>query len=311
MKKILSLDGGGIRGIIPAIILSEIEKNTEKNICDMFDLIAGTSTGGILALGLTVPGSRKKPKFSAEDLIGIYQNDGRKIFSRSFWKGVSSIGGWSDELYDHEPLENVLDNYFGNRQLKSALTNVLISSYELVSRRPFFFKSWRSDYNSVQMKKIGRATSAAPTFFEPVRLEHKNMTYILVDGGVFVNNPAVSAFAEAKRIFPGEKVVVVSLGTGQLTRPLPYEEVKDWGKLEWVKPVIDVVLDGVSDAVDYQLDKILGDHFYRFQTELDIANDDMDNASRANIEALKHEAKQILNKKENRQKLKKLYELLT
>lgn len=311
MKKILSLDGGGIRGIIPAILLSEIEDKTGKAISELFDLIAGTSTGGILALGLTVPGSGNKPAYTAEKLIDIYEKDGRKIFDMSFWQGVSSVWGWSDELYDHDSLEDVLDKYFGNKQLGSARTRVLVSSYELVERRPFFFKSWRKEYKSIQMKKVGRATSAAPTFFEPYNLKHKNNNWVLVDGGVFVNNPAVSAYAEARRIFPREEdFLVISLGTGELTRQLPYDEVKNWGKIEWVRPIIDVVLDGVSDAVDYQLEKILGEKFYRFQTELDIANDDMDNASKANIEALKLEAKQILGDSDNRKNLDKLYELL-
>lgn len=79
-----------------------------------------------------------------------------------------------------------------------------------------------------------------------------------------------------------------------------YDEVRQWGKLEWVKPVIDFVLDGISDVVDYQLDKIPGDNFCRFQTELSIASDYTDNASRANIEALKHEAMHILSKSENK-----------
>ena len=161
------------------------------------------------------------------------------------------------------------------------------------------------------MKKVARATSAAPTFFEPLQLKHKNKKIALVDGGVFVNNPAVSAYAEAVRIYPEEKeFIIISLGTGQLTRPIHYEDAKDWGMVKWVRPVIDVVLDGVSDAVDYQMEKILGKNFYRFQTELDIANDDMDDASRANIEALKMEAGQVLSDKDNQKKLRELYKIL-
>ncbi|MGI9553396.1 MAG: CBASS cGAMP-activated phospholipase [Thermodesulfobacteriota bacterium] len=311
MKKILSLDGGGIRGIIPAIILAEFEKNIGKPVSEAFDLIAGTSTGGILAMGLTIPGTGKKPKFKAKDLISIYEKDGRSIFDRSFWQGVSSGWGWTEEKYSHKNLDRVLNKYFGKRTLKSALTNVLISSYELEERRPFFFKSWRKEYNAYEMKKVARATSAAPTFFEPLQLKHKNKKIALVDGGVFVNNPAVSAYAEAVRIYPDEKeFIVISLGTGQLTRPIHYDDAKDWGMVSWVKPVIDVVLDGVSDAVDYQLEKILDKNFYRFQTELDIGNDDMDDASRANIEALKMEAAQILTDSENRKKLTEIYKIL-
>ncbi len=130
----------------------------------------------------------------------------------------------------------------------------------------------------------------------------------LVDGGVFINNPAVSAYAEAKKIFPGEDILVVSLGTGELTRPIHYEEAKDWGLAQWALPILSVVFDGVSDGADYQLRQILGDNFYRFQTELDIASDDMDNVSRSNMEALKLEAQQILS--ERQQNLDELCSIL-
>ena len=96
MKKILSIDGGGIRGIIPALVLAEIEKKTGKPIAKSFDLIAGTSTGGILGLGLCVDNGQGEPKFTARELVNLYRNRGREIFSRSFWKGVSSLGGATD-----------------------------------------------------------------------------------------------------------------------------------------------------------------------------------------------------------------------
>lgn len=300
MIKILSIDGGGIRGIIPAMVLAEIEKKTGKSISELFNMIAGTSTGGILALGITVPGDNDKPKFTANDLIGLYENNGRKIFDRSFWRGVSSIGNLFDEKYSHEPLEEVLKSYLGDTIMKSAKTKVLVSAYDIEHRTPYFFKSWRNEYNHVAMWRVGRATSAAPTYFEPAQVDMEGELLSFVDGGVFINNPAVSAYAEIKRLifeneFPDEPILVVSLGTGQLTRPIKYEEAKGWGLAGWAIPILNVVFDGVSDAVDYQLSQILGpDHFYRFQTELNIANDDMDNASRANIEALKAQAKKII-----------------
>ncbi len=214
---------------------------------------------------------------------------------------MSSVGGLLDEKYPQKPLEKVLQDYFHNTLLKSSLTNLLISSYDLENRCPFFFKSWRDDTNMVAMRHVARATSAAPTYFEPARIRIGDREFTLVDGGVFVNNPAVSAYAEAKRIFPDEdSFLVVSLGTGQLTRPIHYDEAKDWGLARWLHPLMDIIFDGVSDAADYQLNLILEDNFYRFQTRLDIASDDMDNASRANIEALKVQAAQIISKQENR-----------
>jgi patatin-like phospholipase/acyl hydrolase len=104
MKRVLSIDGGGIRGLIPALVLAEIESKTGKAIADSFDLIAGTSTGGILALGFSKDNGNGKPQYMANDLAGIYQSHGKEIFSRSLWKGVSSVGGLTDELYPHKGL---------------------------------------------------------------------------------------------------------------------------------------------------------------------------------------------------------------
>jgi patatin-like phospholipase/acyl hydrolase len=295
MKKILSIDGGGIRGVIPAIILAEIESRTHKSIASTFDLLAGTSTGGILSLGLGKKDGQGRPQYSAKDLLRLYSERGREIFSRSFWRGVSSVGGVAQEKYPHQPLEDVLEEYFANDLLGSALTHLLVSSYDIENRQPFFFKSWRDETRLVEMRQVARATSAAPTYFEPARVRVAGSTLALIDGGVFVNNPAISAYAEARRLFPQETTfLVVSLGTGELTRKIPYEEAKDWGLAEWALPILSVVFDGVSDAVDYQLRQIMADNFFRFQTRLDIASDDMDNASRANIEALKMEARQII-----------------
>ena len=108
------------------------------------------------------------------------------------------------------------------------------------------------------------------------------------------------AYVEARKIHPEENdFLVVSLGTGELTRSLPYEEVKGWGLALWAQPILNVVFDGVADTVDYQLRELLaseGDdrRYYRFQTVLDIGKDDMDDASRTNIAALKTKAREII-----------------
>ena len=117
---ILSIDGGGIRGIIPAMILAEIERRTGRRIAEMFDLIAGTSTGGILALGLTVPHEQKrnKPRYRASQLVSFYEEDGKEIF-HSFWQDVVSLHGLMEERYPSEPIERVLRKYLGDQMRMS------------------------------------------------------------------------------------------------------------------------------------------------------------------------------------------------
>ena len=160
---ILSIDGGGIRGIIPAMILAEIERRTGYRIAQMFDLIAGTSTGGVLALGLTIPQSAEvqRPKYKASQLVSFYEQDGQEVF-HSFWQNVTSLHGLLDEKYPSERFEKVLRKYMGDEtRLSEALTEVLITSYEIESCRPFFFtrqKGTGQENEPAQSSDVGGRT---------------------------------------------------------------------------------------------------------------------------------------------------------
>ena len=316
MQKVLSIDWGGIRGIIPAMVLAEIERRTGKRTAEVFDLVAGTSTGGILALGLTKPGQDGKPEYSAKKLIDLYETEGGKIFSIPVWHRIQSVGGLAEEKYPSEGIEEVAKKYFGDVRLAQAYKEVLVTAYEIEKRGPWFFKRRHAldpdeGFNPF-MRDVARATSAAPTYFEPLQLKvgsEGNLAFI--DGGVHSNNPAMCAYVEARKIHPEEEdFLVVSLGTGELTRSLPYEEVKGWGLALWAQPILNVVFDGVADTVDYQLRELLSmeegeaRRYYRFQTVLDIGKDDMDDASRTNIAALKVKAREII--AENDEALKAL-----
>ncbi len=316
--KVLSIDGGGIRGLIPATILSEIEEQTGARIAELFDLVAGTSTGGILALGLVKPRSRnsRKPQYRAAELAELYEKEGRRIFDRSLWHRLVALDSLLDEKYDSSGLESVLRDYFGDMPLSRACTEALVTSYELETREPWFFARHKARSNpdfDFPMRFVARATSAAPTYFEPEELTVTTPHGGLIDGGVFANNPAMCAYVEMKKLAPEADVLLVSLGTGQHTRPIHYDEAKDWGLAYWAKPILSVVFDGVSDTVDHQM-KILcadapdGPRYYRFQTELDIGSDDMDNVTATNIAALKQKAQQVI--EENRETLAGLSQVL-
>src|SRR5439155_5005581 len=139
--RVLAIDGGGIRGVIPATLLSEIEKRTGKPISSSFDLIAGTSTGGILALALATPDAQGLPRYKADQAAMIYEKEGDRIFTHSVWHKLRSLDFMTDEKYPSSGIEGVLDEYFGETRLKDALTDVLISSYEIEHSFPLFFWS--------------------------------------------------------------------------------------------------------------------------------------------------------------------------
>jgi uncharacterized protein len=333
--KVLSIDGGGIRGIIPAVVLAAVEKRMGQPACEIFDLIAGTSTGGIIALGVTVPAKeQQRPRWSAEQLAGMYESEGPKIFHRSLVRMIETVDGLLVEKYAATGLEAALERYMGDAHLSQALTDVLIPSYDVHAHEPFFFKSFTPRARPAAgsgahvagdspraaapppapsppapsppdfpMTVVARATSAAPTYFEPEDVHSPTepaaapaSEHVLVDGGTFANNPAMCAYAEATRNNPGADVLIVSLGTGRLTESISFEQAKHWGLIQWAHPLLGAIMDGSSAAIDYQLDELLGadqGHF-RFQTLLDGVSDSLDDASPANIAGLRKRGEELV-----------------
>jgi patatin-like phospholipase/acyl hydrolase len=299
--RILAIDGGGIRGLIPAVVLADLERRTGRRTAEMFDLIAGTSTGGILACGLTRPGENGGPAFTAADLIGLYESEGPEIFHRSLVKRIESVEGYVDERYDDRGLNAALQRYLDGTRLSQAVCDLFITAYEIERRQAFFFRSSRArtdpayDFTFVD---VARATSAAPTYFEPVRVSDAAgaASYALIDGGVFALNPAMCAYAELSATGRRDEIdLVVSLGTGEHTRRLPFEDVRGWGQLEWARPLVDVVFDGVAQTVDFELGQLLGpERYVRLQTRLTEASDDLDDAGDRNLEALRREGARLV-----------------
>jgi patatin-like phospholipase/acyl hydrolase len=297
--KILSIDGGGIRGLIPALVLDRIEQKTGRSTADLFDVIAGTSTGGILALGLTCTGETGRPRYSAAELADMYVNDGATIFPHEIFAQERQLLG---PKYPSTGREKALTEKLGDARLRDTFEDVevIVTSYDIERRAPVFFRSaiarQSTEYDFLA-RDVALATSAAPTYFAPVRLPAPDPqpAYALVDGGVFANNPGMCAFVDDTTV-KGESdgTLMVSLGTGVLTRRLPYEDAKGWGLIEWAPRVLDVVFDGVSDTVDYQLKTILGERYHRLQVTLETASDNMDDAGARNIEDLKLEAEELL-----------------
>jgi hypothetical protein len=251
----------------------------------------------------------------------MYEREGSRIFSRSVWRKLFTCDNLTWKKYSSKGIEQVLLDYFGDSRLRDAVTNVLITSYEIERRFPFFFKSTnaceRPDYD-FPARDIARATSAAPSYFDPMKLltgtdsDH----YTLVDGGVFANNPAACALVEARTTYPDAGgYLIVSLGTGALMRNLPLRIARYWGAARWAKPLLDIVFDGVSSTVDYQLRQLVPDtpnhckRYYRFQVELKGRNQALDNTSPGNIAALQALADNLIERESA--DIEKLCEKLT
>jgi patatin-like phospholipase/acyl hydrolase len=306
--RILSIDGGGIRGIIPGQVLVHLESklqmqtnNPDARIADYFDLIAGTSTGGILTIAHLCPHPEQpgRPKYNASEVVDFYLKKGSEIFAQSTLHKIFPVKGMWNEKYSAQSFEKVLNEYFSETKLSELLKPCLIPSYDIERRRAHFFTQHSSKGSNTKdylNKDVARATSAAPTYFEVAQIKSfSDHEYPLVDGGVFVNNPALCAFAESMAKFDTtpKNIVMLSLGTGFVRNPYLYEKAKNWGAISWIKPMIDIMMSGVADVVDYQLEQIFNsadkaEKYLRVNTEIpSFINHEMDDASIKNLKALR------------------------
>jgi hypothetical protein len=287
MKRLLAIDGGGIRGIIPARVLVELEARTGRPLWQTFDLVSGTSTGGILACGIAAG-------LTAQSLLDLYVQRGGEIFSRSPEWILQTADGVTGPKYDATALEAILKQILGNLTLASAKTALLVPSYALeLPRQPgaatepgtYFFKSTAGD--NAFLRDVARATSAAETYFAPYEFTNlSGKIGAFADGGTFADSPGMCAYAEAGNLWPGETLLVVALGTGIGIDPLPYAEFKDAGLVDWARPIISTFMDGQADVVDYQLRMLEPQRYFRLDIVVAPASTSMDDASAANCQAL-------------------------
>ncbi len=281
---VLAIDGGGILGLIPALILAEIEARTGRPAGELFGLVAGTSTGGIIACAVAAG-------IPARDVADFYRQRGRDIFSRTWGHRLASGWGLWGPQYGAGGIEAALADVFGDRRLSDCGTDLLVPAYDIEARTSTLFKSAkaadpRRDY---YLRDVCRATSAAPTYFPPARIMSlAGEVVTAVDGGLYANNPSTCALAQVAKAGSLDDVVMLSLGTGQKEWPYLYEEARSWGAAEWLRPLLDCMFDGQSDVVAHQCRTLLGDRFCRLQPSLrrDLAMDDASDTAIETLEAV-------------------------
>lgn len=298
--RVLCIDGGGIRGLLPALVLAELERRCGRPVAALVDLVAGTSTGGLLACGLTLPGPDGRPRYSAAELAARYEEEGPRVFRRGLLKRVTSLDGLVDERYPSAALAASLRRSLGDAWLSGALVDVLVPAYDIERRAAFFFRSARARRDPAYdfpLAVAAQATAAAPTYFAPVVAQDRAGAgrYALIDGGVFAANPALSAAAEVSRTQPLEDVaLLLSLGTGSAETPIRRADARGWGSFGWARPIVDVLLDGQADTTDFVAARLLPGRYVRLQTRLRDASPALDDASPANLAALRREATRLI-----------------
>jgi patatin-like phospholipase/acyl hydrolase len=286
--KILSLDGGGVRGYLSAKTLANIEsylnKKNKENIPigQRFDFIAGTSTGGIIALALAVGKS-------AKDIEDLYYKNIPVIFGSKQQAFFKKISPWFNVKYNSSALEKMVDQVFNDLTLNDVKTHVLVTSVNLDNSKPRFHKSGYFSRNNERLneklKTIAMATSSAPTYFKVTTgLDH---SHNLIDGGICANNPSLVALIDSlqfeKNSFLNnsppknmDEIMLISVGTGEIGE-MPYESNKllTGGLISWAKPIHQVLMESQSQLAHFQTKFLLKNNYLRinpilkFKMELD------------------------------------------
>lgn len=260
--RLLTLDGGGIRGLFSSAFLAHIEEHTSKRFVDHFDLISGTSTGAIIALGLA-------SGMPAADVLSFYQENGEAIFSRG-----RRFGQLFRPKYDNRRLIEALKIIFGDQTLNDLKVPVCIASYELVEGIPRVFKNdhhpdlhWGGN---LPVWKVAAASSAAPLFFPAVQVQAHDSH---IDGGIWANNPIMVGITEAVRYFGREvkDLQALSVGTGSHAFRLDRKRsaVLGWIGWGWEKRIVNAVFDAQAQSAHYAAKLLLKpDRYLRIDADL-------------------------------------------
>jgi len=302
--KILSIDGGGLRGVVPLTILKHVEELTGKPIWQSFDLIAGTSTGGLLASALTIPKSPgiREAKYTLNDILNVYLNRGQEIFPPRKTK----LGEWLEAVDDTlhpkfkaDGIAKVFGDVCGDARIKDSLTDIMICTYDLTNNLPLFFKSRLgkcSQEQNVSIYDACRATSAGPTYLPAYEFNYPNgkekSNRLCIDGGVYVNNPAMAALSEfskhhaeygygtADKDIDYNDVFVLSVGTGTYAGQITPAQAKSKGEIFWATRITDVMMRGVNRTTDYEMNEMMETGNY-LRLTIDIKEEAFSEMSRA------------------------------
>lgn len=320
VRRILSIDGGGVRGIVAAVLLDELERarrlaGVHRPICDEFDLIAGASSGAQIAAALAAPNEAGDgPRRTAAELIELFRTRSIEVFPPRPFSRIPILGQIRQlfgPLYKPAPLRRMLSEEIGPATFGEARRNLLIPAYSIDPRDAVFFRGgpgYAHDpvaeaYAGIPIHEAAAASSAAPTFFPPLQVsDRKGGGWTLIDGGVYANDPAMAVLVEALRLFPGDELRVLSIGTGRVTTPFPFSEAKGWGFFEWISPagryrtpLLSVIADGQTRAVNMELTRLLDTRYRRFDYTMQRRHGSphLDNASRGNLKRLEAGARQM------------------
>jgi len=324
MIRVLTIDGGGILGIVPAMILNALERklqqysnNPEARIVDYFDFFSGTSTGGIITALMLAPDESKpgRPRYSTAEIVEFYSEKGPGIFKSTWLRRKLGSVGFATDRYEVAELERLLKRYLGNTKLSELLKPCLIPTYNLELAATYFFcqhdhEGGVDPAREFFARDVCRATSAAPSYFEPATiLSESKVQHSCVDGGVFANNPTLCAIAEVGKTdehYTPINMRLLSLGTGKVKPSFRLRSFQKRIALLNIPDLIQIMMGGVAETTHHIVKNVFSnlkvtDNYLRLDPDMpDAQIAAMDNASPENIQRLRAITEQFISHSEEK-----------
>ena len=272
-KFILSFDGGGVRAIAAIVFLKQLEIASGKKIFDIFDFFIGTSAGGINALHIAAL------EASCFELENFWSKENlSKTMTKSFWDNASFLQ--TKPKYDGRGKRELLLEYFKDQSLGEAKKPVAVLAYDVERRKPRLLSSYKSP--GIKIVSAASATSAAPIYYSTQEIDDGSW---LIDGGIVANNPSLLGYSEAKKLFPGSDIKVLSIGTGINRRKINGANSSKWGALNWLRhDILGIMLE--SSMFDEIARDLMGNSYLRVNSSTGLVNRRMDDTSDINLERI-------------------------
>lgn len=321
--RVLAVDGGGVRGIIPATVLAYIENkliektgNPDVRISDFLDFVSGTSTGSIITAMAITPKEKDKPPRKMDEVVQLYFQLAGDVFKKDWKRNLKTLWGLFGTKYSVTPLNNLLLEKLDHWKLNELKLPCAFTGYDTARRRPMIYtnRDDREKYGDYYIKDVVRGSTSIPSVFKPAYFRDGVDINTIIDGGVFANNPSMVAYIEMLKTneivdkFVKEKkgpqvsqlnpqnVIMLSFGTGQgELKTYPYDKIKKWGMVKWFVPVLNILLQGMSEVTNYEMRKLFevwaaDENFIRINPAITLGSTNGEDASPENMKLLHQDA---------------------
>ena len=272
--RILSIDGGGTKGVIPAYFLKKLEYITEKPISELFDYIIGTSIGGIMAIGYAIPDKDANPAYNSQDMYNLIEDKIDDVMPKDWWSLFKNTGGFFYSKYDRDGLDKLLEELSLNKTLLETTIPISVLTYSIKTFEPKAWSTFKACQTPTEenayLSDIAGATSAAPTYFDPKEIRGTNGD-LHIDGGVYAKNPSLVGITEFLLYNPQitkEDLIIVSIGTGNLEHEVSSHN--HYGLYEWLlgdHDLISLFLYSSTVSTTKECKKVFK-NFYRIQPDI-------------------------------------------